>query len=109
MPTLASHDVTNNVSSCRVTLADIEWLSLPASPEIPRSRTDRLHHAPHARMEPQLQKALPGGNISQLNGARAGSAEDSDTWDAPEFRVTNAFQRLMKKSKTFKTLKKQQR
>jgi hypothetical protein len=109
MPALAGRDGSNNASSRRVTLADVEWLALPASPEIPRSRTDRLQNAPYARIERQLRQAPPPGNLLQLNGTREGSEDDSDTWDAPELRVTNAFQRLMKRSKTFKNSKTEQR
>jgi hypothetical protein len=125
MPPLLNLDDSNTSKSRNVTLADIEWLVSPASQEIPASSyvlpsfasvADCLQqHAPEPPSEPHLHKAPKNygatskGKIVQYHGVRAGAASDSDTRDAAGLPVTNAFQRLMKKSKTWKDVKTEQR
>jgi hypothetical protein len=125
MPPLLNLDDSNTLTSRNVTLADSEWLVLPASQEIPPSSyvlpsfasvADCLQqHAPeppsepHRRKAPKHSGATSKGKLLQIHGVRAAAVSDSDTRDAAGLRVTNAFQHLMKKSKTWKDVKTEQR
>jgi hypothetical protein len=123
MPPLINLDDSNTLTSRNVTLADSEWLGSPASQEIPPSSyvlpsfasvADCLQeHAPDPQSEPRRRKQKNCGAASkgklQIHGVLAGAASDSGTRDAAGLRVTNAFQHLMKKSKTWKDVKTEQR
>jgi hypothetical protein len=88
-------------------LADVQWMALPASPEIPRCFEVSDCFSQHLlKVQPdtnsQVRDFLPNHTI-------AGASDDHVICDASGSRVTNAFQRLMKRSKEAKSLTKEPR
>jgi hypothetical protein len=109
MPISCGRDSSHPAESRSVTSADVDWLALPASQEIPHSYAQSFHLAPQLRRTPQVAAAVRTGEILQFNGAQKVAAEDSSVWAASDLHLPNAFQHLMKKSKAAKYLKKEQR
>ena len=115
MPISCGRDSPHPAELRSVTSADVDWLSLPASQEIPHSYAQSFHQAPDStvrirlRRTPQVAAAVRTGELLQFNGAQKVAAEDSGDWIASKLHVPNAFQHLMKKSKAAKYLTKEQR
>jgi hypothetical protein len=108
MPISCGRDSPHHPAESRsVTSADVDWLALPASQEIPHSYAyaQSFHQAP----DPTARPAVRTGELLQFNGAQKVAAEDSGVWAASDLHLPNAFQHLMKKSKAAKYLKKEQR
>jgi hypothetical protein len=115
MPISCGRDSSHPAESRSVTSADVDWLALPASQEIPHSYAQSFHQAPDPTARPQLRRtpqvaaAVRTGELLQFNGAQKVAAVDSGVWAASDLHLPNAFQHLMKKSKAAKYLKKEQR
>lgn len=98
---------SSDLMSRTVNLADVEWMALPASPEMQRSfevsdRSPRQLLKEQPDTNSQIRDFLPNHTI-------AGSSDEHVICNASGSRVTNAFQRLMKRSKTAKSLTKEPR
>jgi len=75
MPVSCGRDSSHPAESRSVTSADVDWLTLPASQEIPHSYAQSFHQAPDPTARPQLRRtpqvaaAVRTGELLQFDGA----------------------------------------